>query len=79
MKILLKIKPKSLPKKLLKVFFLNMILAFPGFALVKDVDSAVTEARKLGFPFVAKIVSPQILHKTDVGGVKIDLKDEESC
>jgi 3-hydroxypropionyl-CoA synthetase (ADP-forming) len=53
-------------------------ISVPGFALVKDVDSAVTEARKLGFPLVAKIVSPQILHKTDVGGVKIDLKDEES-
>ena len=53
-------------------------ISVPEFALVKDVDSAVTEARRLGFPLVAKIVSPQILHKTDVGGVKIGLKDEES-
>ncbi|WP_458743350.1 acetate--CoA ligase family protein [Candidatus Nitrosocosmicus sp. T] len=53
-------------------------ISVPEFALVKDVESAVTEARKLGFPLVAKIVSPQILHKTDVGGVKIGLKDEES-
>jgi 3-hydroxypropionyl-CoA synthetase (ADP-forming) len=53
-------------------------ISVPEFALVKDVDSAVTEARRLGFPLVAKIVSPQILHKTDVGGVKIGLEDEES-
>jgi 3-hydroxypropionyl-CoA synthetase (ADP-forming) len=53
-------------------------ISVPKFALVKDVDSAVTEARRLGFPLVAKIVSPQILHKTDVGGVKIGLEDEES-
>jgi 3-hydroxypropionyl-CoA synthetase (ADP-forming) len=53
-------------------------ISVPGFALVKDEESAVAEAKKLGFPLVAKIVSPQILHKTDVGGVKIDLKDEES-
>jgi 3-hydroxypropionyl-CoA synthetase (ADP-forming) len=53
-------------------------ISVPEFALVKDVDSAVTESRRLGFPLVAKIVSPQILHKTDVGGVKIGLEDEES-
>lgn len=53
-------------------------ISVPGFSLVKDVESAVAEAKKLGFPLVAKIVSPQILHKTDVGGVKIDLRDEDS-
>jgi 3-hydroxypropionyl-CoA synthetase (ADP-forming) len=53
-------------------------ISVPGFALVKDVESAIAEAKKLGFPLVAKIVSPQILHKTDVGGVKIDLRDEEA-
>jgi len=43
----------------------------PGFALVKSTDEAVKAAKKLGFPLVMKVVSPQILHKTDVGGVKI--------
>lgn len=50
----------------------------PSFALVKDVESAINKAQEIGFPLVAKIVSPQILHKTDVGGVKIDLKDENA-
>lgn len=71
-------KTKVITEEIAKGILSEYSISVPGFALVKDVDSAVTEARKLGFPLVAKIVSPQILHKTDVGGVKIDLKDEES-
>ena len=40
-------------------------------------DAAVQAARDIGFPVVLKIVSPQITHKTDVGGVKLDLKSAE--
>ena len=35
------------------------------------------KAREIGFPLVAKIVSDQILHKTDVQGVKVGLQNEE--
>jgi 3-hydroxypropionyl-CoA synthetase (ADP-forming) len=69
---------KVITEEIAKGILSEYNISVPGFALVKDVGSAVTEAKKLGFPLVAKIVSPQILHKTDVGGVKIDLKDEES-
>ena len=59
----------------------NILTAYdikvPQFALVNDVETAVKEANSIGYPLVAKIVSPQILHKTDVGGVKIDLKNED--
>ena len=59
----------------------NILTAYnikvPQFALVKDVETAVKEANSIGYPLVAKIVSPQILHKTDVGGVKIDIKNED--
>lgn len=59
----------------------NILTAYdikvPRFALVEDVETAVKEANSIGYPLVAKIVSPQILHKTDVGGVKIDLKNED--
>jgi 3-hydroxypropionyl-CoA synthetase (ADP-forming) len=59
----------------------NILTAYdikvPQFALVNDVETAVKEANSVGYPLVAKIVSPQILHKTDVGGVKIDLKNED--
>jgi acyl-CoA synthetase (NDP forming) len=40
-------------------------------------DAAVQAARDIGFPVVLKVVSPQITHKTDVGGVKLDLKSPE--
>jgi acyl-CoA synthetase (NDP forming) len=36
----------------------------------------VAAARRLGFPAVLKIVSPDILHKSDPGGVKVRLADE---
>lgn len=40
-------------------------------------DEAIAAAKKLGFPVVLKIVSPDISHKSDVGGVKLDLRSEE--
>ena len=40
-------------------------------------DEAVEFAKKIGFPIVMKIVSPDILHKSDAGGVKVDIKDEK--
>ena len=45
----------------------------PPFALVTSAGEAAKQAKKIGFPLVMKIVSPQILHKTDVGGVKVGL------
>lgn len=39
-------------------------------------DEAVALAKEIGFPIVMKIVSPQILHKSDAGGVKVNIKDE---
>ena len=38
-------------------------------------DEAAKQAKKLGFPLVMKVVSPQILHKTDVGGVKVGIEN----
>ncbi len=40
--------------------------------------AAVAAARQVGFPAVLKIRSPDVLHKTDFGGVALDLPDEES-
>jgi acyl-CoA synthetase (NDP forming) len=41
--------------------------------LAKTREEAVDTATKLGFPIVLKIVSPQITHKSDVGGVALGL------
>ncbi len=41
-----------------------------------DADSAVAAARRIGFPVVLKIDSPDVLHKTDLGGVALGLASE---
>jgi acetyltransferase len=45
-------------------------------ALAKSEDEAVALGNKIGFPLVLKIVSPDILHKSDAGGVKVNIKDD---
>jgi acyl-CoA synthetase (NDP forming) len=46
--------------------------------LVKDAEAAMRAAASMGFPVVLKIASPDIAHKTDLGGVRLDLPDRES-
>jgi acetyl coenzyme A synthetase (ADP forming)-like protein len=45
----------------------------PDEGLAESADEAVQLADRLGFPVVMKIVSPDILHKTDAGGVRVGL------
>ena len=44
--------------------------------LAKTEDQAIELAREIGFPIVVKLHSRTITHKTDVGGVELDLRDE---
>jgi len=58
----------------------NELLKCYGFktipmALSKTAAEAVQIADKIGYPVVMKIVSPQILHKSEAGGVKVGLED----
>jgi acetate---CoA ligase (ADP-forming) len=46
-------------------------------ALAKDEQEAATLAAKIGYPLVMKVNSPDALHKTEVGGVVIGVKNEE--
>jgi acetyltransferase len=46
----------------------------PGSELATNADEAAALADKMGYPVVLKISSPDILHKTDVGGVKVGLQ-----
>ncbi|MFF4790285.1 acetate--CoA ligase family protein [Streptomyces sp. NPDC001276] len=48
-------------------------IATPGEALARDADEAVAHAGAFDGPVVLKIVSPDILHKTDAGGVVVGL------
>ncbi len=48
----------------------------PKSELAQNVRQAVDAARRIGYPLAMKVVSPQILHKTDIGGVKLNLNSE---
>jgi acyl-CoA synthetase (NDP forming) len=45
--------------------------------LARTKEEAISHSKELGFPVALKIVSPDILHKTDVGGVKLGLNNED--
>ncbi|SVB61706.1 uncharacterized protein METZ01_LOCUS214560, partial [marine metagenome] len=66
-----KIITEEAAKSILKKYKVSV----PGFSLATSANQAVRDAKRLGFPLVMKVVSPQILHKTDVGGVKVGVND----
>ena len=49
-----------------------------GFGQADSPDSAVKIAREQGFPVAVKISSPDILHKSDVGGVRLNIDSPEA-
>jgi 3-hydroxypropionyl-CoA synthetase (ADP-forming) len=55
----------------------------PRSEIARTADEAAALAARLGFPVALKILSPDILHKTDVGGVALGLGDDaavrEAC
>ena len=58
------------------------ILGAYGFPLPKNIlakteDEAVEAANKIGYSVVMKIASPQIVHKSDAGGVKVNLTNDD--
>ena len=53
-------------------------LRFADEELAATSDAAVAAADRLGYPVVAKICSPDIAHKTEIGGVAVNLKDAQA-
>lgn len=51
----------------------------PGEATVNSADEAAAACDRIGYPVVMKIVSPDIKHKTDVGGVVVGVKDSAAA
>ena len=49
-------------------------ICIPQSKLAATADEAMAIAQEIGFPVVMKIASPDILHKTDIGGVKVGLR-----
>ena len=58
-------------KKILKQVGISVVEA----RLAKNQKEVVSMSRKTGFPVVLKIISPDVVHKTDSGGVKLSLKN----
>ena len=59
-------------KELLKEYGIPV----PDFKLIKSEEEIAGLAKEINFPIVMKIVSPDIIHKSDAGGVKLNIKDE---
>ena len=58
------------------------MIASYGFKVPKSIlaltsREAVLAAKEIGYPLVMKIVSPDILHKTDVGGVRVGIENDQ--
>ncbi len=47
-------------------------------AACETVDQAVSAAQQFGFPVVLKVLSPDILHKSEIGGVLLDISDTDA-
>jgi acetyl-CoA synthetase (ADP-forming) len=66
---------KSLLEPEAKIICKEYGIPVTRFELAKDEEEAAKFATAIGYPVVLKIVSQDILHKSDVGGVKVNLKD----
>lgn len=66
-----------LDEKATQELFAHYNLPLPKQALAHSAEEAVTIAEKIGYPVIAKISSPDILHKTDIGGVRANLKTRD--
>jgi len=62
-------------KELLKEYGIPV----PDFKLIKNEEEITELAKEINFPIVMKIVSPDIIHKTDAGGVKVGIKTEKEA
>jgi len=52
-------------------------IATTGSRAAKSEEEAVEIFRSIGAPVVLKILSPEVVHKSDAGGVKLNLKDQD--
>lgn len=51
-------------------------ITIPGASIAKSIDEAVKQAEAIGYPVVMKVVSRDILHKSDAGGVALDIENK---
>lgn len=53
-------------------------LPITDYEFATSEQEAVTAARNIGYPVVLKIISPEIIHKSDAGGVILNVKNDDS-
>ena len=51
-------------------------ISVPPFRVVESIESAITAANEIGYPVALKVVSEEILHKTDAGGVMLGIASD---
>ncbi len=59
-----------------KDFLVNYDIPRTDPYMVRDVETALAAARRIGYPVVLKVVSHDISHKSDVGGVKVGIESD---
>jgi succinyl-CoA synthetase beta subunit len=74
-------KAKREKRHLLEPEVLSLLESYeiqiPPYKVIHNEKEAFAAAKSLGWPVVMKIVSPNIIHKTDVGGVILDIQNEK--
>jgi succinyl-CoA synthetase beta subunit len=50
----------------------------PIFKVCRQADEAVSWAREIGYPVVAKVISPKAMHKSEVKGVVVGISDDDA-
>jgi acetyltransferase len=68
--------PASLPPAASMAFVAEAAIPVTPFSTATTEDEAVTAAVRLGFPVALKVNSPDVTHKSDVGGVVVNVLDE---
>ncbi|MBU0965479.1 MAG: acetate--CoA ligase family protein [Proteobacteria bacterium] len=59
-----------------KGLFASAALPVPRFAWALDLQESLQSAAAIGYPLVAKVVSPEVIHKSEVGGVAVGIADD---
>jgi acyl-CoA synthetase (NDP forming) len=62
-----------------KTLLAKIGIASPPEAVACSADGAADHATQLGFPIVMKIVSPDIVHKSDIGGVRLNISSADAA
>ncbi|RFS87278.1 CoA-binding protein [Actinomadura spongiicola] len=66
--------PEADAKRLLKLYG----IASPPGDVAADAEAAAAIAARIGYPVVCKVHTPEIAHKSDIGGVEVGLADEQA-